>query len=44
MGVCYKEIEVVIKETGDRTFAGPGAGGEIIVTLTDSLTGGPGIQ
>ena len=44
MGVCYKEIEVVTKETGDRTFAGPGAGGEIIVTLTDALTRGLRIQ
>ena len=44
MGVCYGEIEVVIKETGDRTFAGPSADRKIIVTLTDALTGGLRIQ
>ena len=41
---AVKRSMSVIKETGDRTFTGPGADGEIIVALTDALTRGLRIQ
>jgi len=37
-GVRCKEVEVVVKEAGDRAFAGPAADAEILVALTNALT------
>ena len=37
-GVRCKEVEIVVKKAGDRTFAGPSADGEILIALTEALT------